>query len=204
MAEKSSFVLFKLYCYSMSKKVFLFLIVLLWAFLILSFCFLFYQIQTSDYQSFILFLASLLHKPNWVETIQSLFSPSDYSFAKTISFALLIVFVFVNGILYYFRKWLVEKLSNYVGWLSKHMHQFISLICSYSRIEQAILLVITLFFLTKSYFYIFTFPIQYDEAWTFLHYINNSWLVPFITPHNNHILYTIVAKLFFNSTLKYC
>jgi hypothetical protein len=39
------------------------------------------------------------------------------------------------------------------------------------------------------------YALQYDEAWTYNHFVSNGILVSAVSPNNNHILYTLLACL---------
>lgn len=38
------------------------------------------------------------------------------------------------------------------------------------------------------------YELQYDEAWTYNHFVHKGWFVSAISPNNNHILYTLLAS----------
>ncbi|MGH1335010.1 MAG: hypothetical protein ACRBFS_02705 [Aureispira sp.] len=45
----------------------------------------------------------------------------------------------------------------------------------------------------RMFYYMGHYALQYDEAWTYNHFISNGFLVAAISPNNNHILYTLLA-----------
>lgn len=44
-------------------------------------------------------------------------------------------------------------------------------------------------------YYTSQYALQYDEAWTYNHFVSNGPLVSAVSPNNNHILYTLLACL---------
>lgn len=57
-----------------------------------------------------------------------------------------------------------------------------------------LMLIMGLAFLRMLY-YLGHYALQYDEAWTYNHFISNGLLVSAISPNNNHIFYTLWACL---------
>jgi len=50
-------------------------------------------------------------------------------------------------------------------------------------------------FLLRSLWNSYHYALQYDEAWTYNHFVSKGLLVSLISPNNNHILYTLFASL---------
>lgn len=48
-------------------------------------------------------------------------------------------------------------------------------------------------FLAHSCFNIYEYALQYDEAWTYNNFIQKGFFISTLSPHNNHIFYTILA-----------
>lgn len=165
------------------------------AFLLLVVFKIYHLFSVSSYDEIVSVISNWVGKPEWKQQLQSLFKLEDFHRILKIKDVTLAFVLIILGFLLLKMNTITKNISNYIVFV---VHQLELILASFKRLtllEQTLLTLIAFIFLAKAYYYVFTWPIQYDEAWTFSYYINNSWLTPFITPHNNHILYTILAKL---------
>lgn len=98
-------------------------------------------------------------------------------------------------------RWLyvsIEQLSHHCGYFLIRTKEGISnsyqSICS-NTVEKRFLAVLLAFFLVRSLVQIHYYALQYDEAWTYNHFISKGFIVSAISPNNNHVLYTLLACL---------
>ncbi len=56
------------------------------------------------------------------------------------------------------------------------------------------LYVLTLIFVLRTIANWWYWELQYDEAWSYLHFVEHGAVVSAVSPHNNHILYTVLAS----------
>ena len=62
-------------------------------------------------------------------------------------------------------------------------------------ISGSVVILFVLFFLRHVYF-LWTYDITYDEAWSFLHFTYTHPILIFFSPNNNHIIYTFYSFIF--------
>lgn len=53
-----------------------------------------------------------------------------------------------------------------------------------------------LVFIVRGCWQMYHYELQYDEAWTYNHFVSKGFLVSAISPNNNHIFYTLLASIF--------
>lgn len=61
--------------------------------------------------------------------------------------------------------------------------------------EHWVIGLLTIAFLVRIGFQNYQYELQYDEAWTYNHFVSKGVLVSLISPNNNHIFYTLWASL---------
>ncbi len=61
--------------------------------------------------------------------------------------------------------------------------------------ERWVVGLLTIAFLVRIAFQNYQYELQYDEAWTYNHFVSKGVLVSLISPNNNHIFYTLWASL---------
>lgn len=153
-------------------------------------------LQSFNYPSFLEHLTEIFQKPEWQEAFASKLTSSRFRLSKKLALGAvgiywLLVIPFGIGK----RKKIVEFLSDFWSWTYNGLRNvFSDLLSNLTSAERVFLVILFIISLAKTYWYIFQWPVQYDEAWTYNYYVSNGPLVPLIAPHNNHILYTIIAQ----------
>ena len=147
-----------------------------------------------DYEEFTIQALSIAEKPNWKTYFQSSIFPANrFLWLKTILPCL--------APFYYGLLWVVYQKSSTI---SNQIYQFgirtrdILSACFYfpNKSERLFIRLLFLLFATRGIWQLYHYELQYDEAWTYNHFISKGFLVSAISPNNNHILYTLFASLF--------
>lgn len=83
----------------------------------------------------------------------------------------------------------------FVDWLKKGIQQHFQRLKNRSKTEQLALASLFVLLALKGLFNIHNYDVQYDEAWTYNHFVSKGLLISMGSPNNNHIFYTILASL---------
>ncbi len=149
------------------------------------------------YDDFISLISKLLNKPEWNNIIVEQFSKAQFLLTKkTVLFSTLCYILILIPFLIIKKKPLTFYLKNIMADFNKTVLKINVSIRSLEKTTKIALATICFLFFAKSFYYIFTYHISYDEAWTYNHFISKSFIIPFIAPSNNHVLYTIIANFF--------
>ncbi len=156
-----------------------------------------YLMFSNSYEETISLLLDVFNKPNWIATFKSILTESRYVFTRR----MLLIFAGLYAaigipILYRHRDQIAIDILSFVSFLKSRIHSSILGLKRLPSIYKVVIFAMTLLFLVKSYYYVFTFPLMYDEAWNYNYFINSNFIIPFVSPHNNHILFTLLAKIF--------
>lgn len=148
----------------------------------------------TDYQTLTTFVLKAVHKETWRAYFeQEVFPPSRFYLLQYL--ALLFSFAWA-----YFAYWCYKKSSFFAQLLSDFWQQSRSIVSQqiqqFEPQEKRLFLILLLIFSIRGIFQIYRYELQYDEAWTYNHFISNGFLISAISPNNNHILYSLFACLF--------
>ena len=147
-----------------------------------------------DYESFTTWALQMVHKESWRPYFQqSVFPAARFELAR---FGILFLsFIWVCFAYWFYHQ--TERYSQYIltffqtssSILKQHYHQFHST-------EKRLFVLLMLFFILREGFQLYRYELQYDEAWTYNHFVSNGFIISAISPNNNHILYSLFACLF--------
>jgi hypothetical protein len=162
---------------------------------IIGFCLLFCNLWLSlvDYVDFRGTILHLSGKQGWEHYFETqIISTAGYTKLRWFLFALLLSWV----LLAVYLKRQLHSISGIVrtfAFFIKHRlrkeRQF------YSTKERVCCLLLALLFLVKGCYFIQYYELQYDEAWTYNHFVSKGFWMCLLSPNNNHILYTLFACL---------
>jgi hypothetical protein len=148
----------------------------------------------TDYEILTNIILKAVHKEDWRPYFeQHVFPPSRFNTLQYL--ALLFSFVWAC-----FGYWLYKK-SDFLSTVLFDFWQESRIIIrqqiqQFERQEKIFFLVLLIAFALRGIFQIYRYELQYDEAWTYNHFISNGFLISAISPNNNHILYSLFACLF--------
>lgn len=147
-----------------------------------------------DYQTLTNLVLKVAHKEAWRGYFeQSVFPPNRFNLLRYVALFLsflgfLLSYWFYKKS-YYFAKVVLDFWQQSLKIIRQQIQQF-------ERQEKIFFFILLLGFALRGIFQIYRYELQYDEAWTYNHFISNGFLIAAISPNNNHILYSLFACLF--------
>lgn len=147
----------------------------------------------TSYEQFTDVLLQAVHKSNWRSYFQSTVLPlSHYTVLPYLLGGCFFCWLLISP-------WYSQKSQAWSRLLLLFLRQSQQELTSFwrqrTRIESLFLCLIIGAACIRMFYYIEQYALQYDEAWTYNHFISNGLLVAAISPNNNHILYTLLACL---------
>ena len=165
----------------------------LWASLGLALLGLLYWCATTAYPDFTLQILTWVQKTDWQTYFeQRVLPPTRYVILPWLLGGALLGWIGLSGLGWYHRQGLHTNLQALVQVYQKTWRHGWT---TYTRTERLALEVLLLAFLARGIWYLHHYELQYDEAWTYNHFIAQGPIVSMLSPNNNHILYTLLACL---------
>ncbi len=151
-----------------------------------------YWLFSIDYQQFADTALEITNKQAWKNYfVEEVFPSSRFFLLQKLS---LISLPFLGIFLFfsfqkadYWSQKIASFLSQTIGILQKE-------ISFQNRTEKQLFLFIFLAFALRGLWQIQQYQLQYDEAWTYNHFVSKGAIISAISPNNNHIFYTILAS----------
>ncbi len=148
-----------------------------------------------DHQAFLGWVNHQVKEESLIQKIQSLLSEASFKTLQKAGKVSLVFFLALYLISFLKSRSIALGIMSLVQETKQNTNRLILYFKNLSVWEKVILTLISILFLIKSYWYVFNWPMQYDEAWTFNHFIKRTWAVTLFAPHNNHMFYTVIAKV---------
>lgn len=147
-----------------------------------------------DYEQFTHIALSIADKPNWKDYFQtSVFPAQRFELIKILWLISVPVCLAVLGLTYK----QAHKISSAIySFFDKTKDILLQIYSFENNKEKWLVGVVFLLFLSRGIWQIYHYELQYDEAWTYNHFVSKGVLVSAISPNNNHIFYTLLASLF--------
>jgi hypothetical protein len=147
-----------------------------------------------DYDTLTDFVLETVHKKDWQSYFkEQVFPPSRFNSLQYLALPLSLIWTC-------FAYWFYKKTSYFSNVLSAFWQQSRTIIRQqiqqFEQKEKVFFFVLLIAFALRGIVQIYRYELQYDEAWTYNHFISNGFLISAISPNNNHILYTLLACLF--------
>jgi len=144
-----------------------------------------------DYNAFTTVILEAVDKQSWRPYFeQSVLPPSRFYLIRY----LLLIMIGVWGLLSY---WVVKNSLSYSSSIAKFIRKTRLVLKHHiqqtNKTEKTFLALILLAFAIRGLWQMYYFELQYDEAWTYNHFVSKGFIVSLISPNNNHILYTLFA-----------
>lgn len=152
---------------------------------------------SSNYESFIEGIRTLLTKDiNWSSFIQNKVPLARYQLIKilTVIADFIIIVCFIISLTYGNR--ILHFTERLIKTLLYCINKDVQDIKKMTKWNTALFILILLFALIRSLWFASNMTIQYDEAWIYNYFIDNSFVQSFFLPSNNHKLYTSIAWWF--------
>jgi hypothetical protein len=145
------------------------------------------------YEQFTTVLLQTVHKLDWRPYFEQAVLPQ----ARYAMLPYLLGILFVFWLLlspWYFHK--SQYWSRFLAlFYTTHKQQQAAFWTALSQAEKGFLGLIIGLAAVRMLYYMGHYALQYDEAWTYNHFVSNGFWVAAISPNNNHILYTLLACL---------
>jgi hypothetical protein len=156
----------------------------------LLFFYLIYIFFSKDYQGFVNFVVELADKKDQKLIIQQKFLSQSVFFTGR---GLLIILFLCYAVFFYVFVRNVDSVLNNFRTFYFQLQAIFKRYFVYSKREgQVFWFFITLFTIKTIFFFEF-YELQYDEAWTYLHFSSKGLIISAFSPNNNHIFYTLFA-----------
>lgn len=150
-----------------------------------------------NYEAFTNLVLDYTNKQDWRDYFQqSVFPPQRHGWARGLIAAAILLYA-VFSLLGWKR---LPQYAERSAASARHLRWFFA---EYVRLhwrsampwERLSLFGILLFLILRSLYTCYHTDLQYDEAWTYNHFVSKGIVVSAISPNNNHILYTILAGI---------
>ena len=145
------------------------------------------------YEQFATVLLQTVHKLDWRPYFEQAVLPQ----ARYALLPYLLGTLFVFWLL--LSPWYLHKSQYWSRFLAlfytTHKQQQANFWRTRSQVEKGFLVLIIGLAVVRMLYYMGHYALQYDEAWTYNHFVSNGFVVAAISPNNNHILYTLLACL---------
>ena len=148
------------------------------------------------YRAFTDFILELIDRKDlrlyWEKDLMPL---SRYNLLSYVIFVL-----FFTSLIFSFFLWkrgygIVDFLLSFATFIKNKILSFFKDLKQQSHAIQYSVLALFLFLIIRTFYNIHAYEVQYDEAWTYINFIDKGIIVSAISPHNNHILYTLFAAI---------
>lgn len=147
-----------------------------------------------DYETLTNILLKIVHKEAWRPYFeQHVFPPYRFLLLQYIAIPFSLLWFLFACWFYKKTNYFSTSLFVFANESKKKIQQQIS---KFEAQEYLCFCLLLLAFCVRGLLQIYRYELQYDEAWTYNHFISNGFLVSAISPNNNHILYTLFACLF--------
>ena len=151
------------------------------------------QVWIFDYETWVSYLLKLADKEDWGNYFRErILSPNRFLYLRYILLIFNILSLVLTFVLVKKRHRIFNTLTsdNFLAY-----NAFKSSFASLGKAEFFLIFGSFVFFLARALYTIFNTELQYDEAWTFVHFSSRGLIVSALSPNNNHFLYSIFSAL---------
>ncbi len=156
-----------------------------------------YLLFSKSYPEFINWVLSGMHKPHLQQKASTYLSEQQFKLLRMIAvlFSLCLLLLLFWG--YKKREWLITRLQNFLVQVQRIIIGFAKNILPVNKFHRILLLLLIGFYLVRSIVSILYYPIDFDEADTYMLFSSQGPLVSatFYPLPNNHILYSIITSI---------
>ena len=144
-----------------------------------------------EYETFTTFVLEAVEKQDWRSYFeQSVFPSTRYQQVRYFSFLLFLCWC---GSFYWLWKHVAvvaDKIYDFTTEIKSQIQQQVKQTTTKEKIALGLLLLV---FALRGLWQMHRYELQYDEAWTYNHFVSKGLLISAISPNNNHIFYTLLA-----------
>jgi hypothetical protein len=156
-----------------------------------------YLLFANNYSEFINWFLLRIHKPHLLKSASSFLSPQQFVLLRIVAIALSVSVLFLLFFLYRKRKIILEQLTLFFDKSESVITNFFKQLLPTNRFHRIIFYFLIAFYLVRTTFCIFYYPIDFDEADTYMLFSSQGPLVSatFYPLPNNHILFSIITSI---------
>lgn len=144
-----------------------------------------------EYETFTTFILEAVEKQDWRSYFeQSVFPATRYQQVRYLGLTLFLLWC---GSFYWLWRNIAvvaDKIYAVVNEIKSQIQQQVQQTTPQEKIVLGLLLLV---FALRGLWQMHRYELQYDEAWTYNHFVSKGFLIAAISPNNNHIFYTLLA-----------
>ena len=157
------------------------------------------QFWIYDYEIWVKYLLQIAGKEDWESYFKvQILDRQRFLALRYVLLFLTVLFFFLSVFLFKRRLFLFDTIKKDLELISNGIKSSFGVL---DKTETAILSLVFLFFVCRALFFIKNTELQYDEAWTFVHFSSKGFLVSALSPNNNHQLYTLFSAFLWKLNL---
>ncbi|MCP4437910.1 MAG: hypothetical protein GY810_03120 [Aureispira sp.] len=150
----------------------------------------------NDYASFTDLILEYVQKVDWKNYFQKQVFPIErFSLSRSLllgGWGFLVAYAFI---LYKKIDDWATSLCQFTKWGKQSLQQQFRAIGEESKLEKTLFYSLLGILAIQGLFNIYSYELQYDEVWTYNHFVSKGILVSIGSPNNNHIFYTLLASI---------
>lgn len=156
-----------------------------------------YLLFTNSYTEFISWFLNRIHKPHLLKSASSFLSQQQFLMLRIVSVLFAGAVLLLLLITYKKRRALLAKITLLMNESESAIACFFKTLLPSGRFHRALFLFLVAFYLIRTVFSIIYYPIDFDEADTYMLFSSQGPLVAatFYPLPNNHILFSIITSL---------
>ena len=150
-----------------------------------------FWLWSSAYADFVQTILILSGKQGWeIYFGKNLLSPLAYQKLRLLLAFMLVLWSLSVPLLLKKTESIIQSIDNFGRFVYVSIKQQCQFFCPKEAWFCAVLLFL---FTLKACYFIYSYELQYDEAWTYNHFVSKGFLMCLVSPNNNHVLYTLLA-----------
>lgn len=156
-----------------------------------------YLLFSNNYIEFISWFLHRIHKPHLLKSASSFLSLQQFLLLRVVAVVLAVVNLFLLFITYRRRESIIERLNLFFNRSGSVMVGFFKHLLPTTTFYRRLFLCLIAFYLIRTTICIFYYPIDFDEADTYMLFSSQGPLVAatFYPLPNNHILFSIITSV---------
>lgn len=156
-----------------------------------------YLLFTNDYTEFISWFLNRIHKPHLLKSASSFLSQQQFLMLRIVAVVLALAVFGLLLFTYKKRQFLLARITLLIDRSESVITGFFKNLVPAGKFHRALFLFLVAFYLIRTTISIFYYPIDFDEADTYMLFSSQGPLVAatFYPLPNNHILFSIITSI---------
>ncbi|MBK7691425.1 MAG: hypothetical protein IPJ31_10000 [Bacteroidetes bacterium] len=148
------------------------------------------------YDSLITYVLQSLHRNDLYEVLtKKYFTREKFALLKMLSWGVSACSLILLLVFFQYRSKLIKGLQQSAETVFSLIRKFRTAVCNNSKLVNRLLFVSLLLVLVRSIYYASTFYIQYDEAWNYNYFLQNTIFYSGLA-YNNYPLHNVISWFF--------